>query len=552
MCYININASQMSQSIMQNGYAILMANDSDIDKYLLSNDYLVRQIKNSQAKKIMERDEAIATREEHIKKITDMIQTQKLPDATLSQYQEMVAQLRMQIEKLQVQSTSATFEDIRETHAVFFSTVFKPMVSVAYGYSQTRIPTLPTFGTTCKVQVPVNGDFFCDMILYFKISSFSATDSKNKVRYCNFPGHRLIREVRFVMDGNVLDRYNTEDINFFYDFSVGESQKNGWKRCVGQEIPKLATFLQDPKNQEVREQRYILNGYQTLKRTQDELEIFLPLQFWFCDPKFAMSNFNLAFQKTYIEIDLAPVGDIVFITDYAPDGGQFDPPTIIDFALYTNHIYTIPEVVELVSYRNSFNLVRVHRSHTNILNKAYDAVILDKLRFAVEYIMFNFRPFSNGSNENSPETWNNNNVITFSQIDHPSIVLISGVKTLAYTPLYYYKESPVVDMVGLVANGSTLYESSSTKFYDSYLPYRFGKNTVITPHTQGSYLMTFGLYPHKDQHSGYINLSNSKENYLTYSSSYIDPSHQVTLTISAKVINFLYLNKGSVSMRFST
>lgn len=542
----------MSQSIMQNGYAILMANDSDIDKYLLSNDYLVRQIKSIQDKKTIERDDAIATREAHIVKIMDMIQTQSLPDTIVSQYQDMVAQLRMQIDKLKAQSVSATFEDVRESHAIFFSTMFKPMVSVAYGYSQTRIPILPTFGTTCKVQVPVNGDFFCDMILYFKLGSFAASDSRNKVRYCNFPGHRLIREVRFVMDGNVLDRYNTEDINFFYDFSIGESQKNGWKRCVGQEIPKLATFLQDPKNQEVREQRYILNGHQTLKHTQEELEIFLPLQFWFCDPKFAMSNYNLAFQKTYIEIDIAPASDMVFITDYGGDGGIFDPPKIIDFALYTNHIYTIPEIVELVSYKNSFNLVRVHRSHTDILNKAYDSIKLDKLRFAVEYIMFNFRPLSNSTNENAPETWNNNNVIVFSQIDHPSIVVIGGVKTLAYTPLYYYTETPVVDSIGLVANGSTLYESSSTKFYDSYLPYRYGKNTVITPYTQGNYLMTFGLYPNKEQHSGYINLSNSKENYLTYSSSYIDSSHPANLTISAKVINFLYLSKGSVSMRFST
>ena len=118
--------------------------------------------------------------------------------------------------------------------------------------------------------------------------------------------------------------------------------------------------------------------------------------------------------------------------------------------------------------------------------------------------------------------------------------------------MYYYTESPVVDSIGFVANGSTIYESNSTIFYDSYLPYRFGKDTVITPSRRGSYFMTFSLYPHEAQPSGYMNLSNSKDNYLRYSSSYISMSNLVTVTVSAQVINFLYLSKGAVSLRFST
>jgi hypothetical protein len=542
----------MSQSIMQNGLAILMSNDSDIDKYLLAKDYLIKKINAVHDKKLSEQATGIADRQTQIDSISKALTNQSLSIDTINYYNDMITQLQDQINRLQSYNTFATFDDVRKSHALFISKTFKPIVSVAYGYSQTRSTPLPLFGSSGRIVIPINGDFFTDMVLYFKISTFQATSTENKVRYCDFPGHRIIKEVRFVMDGIVLDRYNAEDINFFYDFNVGNSQKSGWKRCVGQEVSKTGIFIQDPTHQEVREQKQLFDGYQTLKRTQPEMEIFLPLQFWFCDPKFAMSNYNIALNKAYIEVDLAPIASIVSITDYANDGGQYIPPKITDFALYTNHIYTIPEVVDLFVYRNSFNIVRVHKNMSRILNKPFDMIKLDELKFAVEYIMINFRPVANSTNENSCETWHNNNVITFTQINHPSIVKIAGVNTLAYTPMYYYTEMPAVDAIGFVANGSTIYASNPTTFYDSYIPYRYGKNTIITPSRQGSYFMTFGLYPHKDQPSGYMNLSNSKDNYMTYSSSFINMTNLVTMNVSAQAINFLYLSKGSVSMRFAT
>ncbi len=542
----------MSQSILQSGYAILLANTSDIDKYLVAKDYLLKRIRDIHDQKVSDQQTAIDERLAQINVISTAMSNPAITPDTMVQYKNMIDQLQLQIERLKIQNINASFEDIRKSHALFINQTYKPIVSVAYGYSQVRTTPLPLFGSSTRLTVPIYGDFFSDMILYFRIDSFSAKHNNNKVRYCDFPGHRIIREIRFVMDGVVLDRYNTEDINFFYDFNVSESQKPGWKRCVGQEVAKNAVFIQDPANQEVREKKMVFDGYQTFKHTQDQMEIFLPLQFWFCNPQFAMSNYNISYDKTYLEIDLADESDMFSIVDYGNDGGKFTPPAVLDCALYTNHIYTIPEVAELFVYRNTFNIVRIHRSMSRILNKPYDMVILDQMKFAIENIMIHFRPLSNETDNNKSETWHNNNVINYTQIDHPSIVKVAGVKTIAYTPMYYYTETPAVDSIGLTSNGSSIYDSNSGTFYDSYIPWRYGKNEVITPQGTGSYLMTFSLYPHHDQPSGYMNLSNSKDNYLVYNSSYISMATPVRMTISAKVINFIYLVKGSVSMRFAT
>lgn len=543
-----------NQSVMQNGYSILTTNDSGMDQFLLAKDYLLSRINTINEKKLYDQQSNIAERQTQIAAIDRMLTTidQTSDPDTFNKYQTAKVQLQIQIDRLNEQNTKTTFKDLRETHAIFISKTYKPMVSIAYGYQTSRTTPLPLFGSSSRIKIPLNGDFLTDTILYIRFSGFKASHNGNKVRYCDFPGHRLIKEIRFVMDGVVLDSYTREDINFFYDFNVSRSQSDGWKRCVGQELPKTAIFIQDPTHQDLREEKKVFDGYQTLKRSQSDMEIFLPLQFWFCDPRYALSNYNIAFDKTFIEFDFAPIDEIVSIVDYANDGGLFTPPTIEDCALITNHIYTIPEVVDLFVYRNTFNIIRVHRRMSRILNKTYDRIILDQLRFATETIMINFRPLSNYKNENSMETWNNNNVINYTTIDHPSIVKVGGVKTLAYTPVYYYTETPVVNSLGLIANGSTIYESASPKFYDSYIPYRFGKDTIITPSKQGSYIMTFSLYPHKDQPSGYINLSNSKENYLVYDSDYIGNDTPVILNISSQVINILYMSKGGLNMRFAT
>jgi hypothetical protein len=541
-----------NHSVLQNGYAILAANSSGIDEYLLANDALKTNIERISMSRLSAQQSAITERQTQIDGLTKMIATGSLDEDTQKKYEEYKTKLQDQIDRIKERVARATFDDLRKSHALFIAKTYKPMVSVAYGYQTTRTTPLPLLGSSSRIKIPINGDFLTDSVLYIKMSSFKATHQANKVRYCDFPGHRIIREVRFVMDGVTLDSYTRDDINFFYDFNVSRSQSDGWKRCVGQEVGKRAIFLQDPTNQEVREEKVVFDGYQTLKKEQPEMEIFLPLQFWFCNPKHALSNYNILFDKTFIEVDFASVDELVSITDYANDGGVFDPPKIVDYALMTNHVYTVPEVVDLVVSRNAFTIARVHRRATKILDKPYDTILLDQLRFATEVIRVCFKPLINERGDNWCETWNKNTVIDYKTVDYPSIVRIAGTKTLAYTPAYFYGEQPTVDAIGMSVDGSNLYESQSHTFFDSYMPYRYGKDSIITPNRRGSYMLTFSLFPQEDQPSGYVNLSNTRDNFLHYSSSYISVDTPVRMIISSQTINFMHLDQGKVNIRFAT
>ena len=115
----------------------------------------------------------------------------------------------------------------------------------------------------------------------------------------------------------------------------------------------------------------------------------------------------------------------------------------------------------------------------------------------------------------------------------------------------YFKESPSIDMMSVVAYGITIFRATTESFYNSYLPYRFGTH-MNTPEDRGWYMINFNFYPGEHQPSGYINLSRAREFYLKYTSSYISPTNRVNLVVLSDAINFLLVKDGSAVLRYST
>lgn len=546
----------MSQSILQNGYAILLANTSDLDNYLLASEQLKIRLVEIKNRKAKDRDIAILDRETQINKIDAFIEkqvTSKNPSEFLNRYIDMKAQLHAQIERIKIQNVNATYDDIRETHAFFINKTYKPIVSVAYGYSSVGVTPLPLFGSSIRFKVPIFGDFLADQAIHIKVTGLKADHPKNKIRWFDFIGHRMINNISLIVDGVVIDQYGREELEMYYKFHVSESQKKGWMRCVGQETNKVGIFLQDPINQNVREKKYLYDGYQTPKHTHDELELYIPLIFWYnIDPAFALSNWNLTYDKVFIQVDFANINECVSVIDYNGDGGKFIQPSFTACNLVSNHVYTSPEVNELFKRKTQFSIIRIHKRVERILNKSFDSVNISDIKFAVENLYVAFRPNENEINFNKAETWRLNDISNYTEINYPSIISVGGTISLAYTPAYYYKSIPSIDSIALISNGSTIYDSASSLFYSSYIPMRFGEDRISTPSDGGSYLMTFNLFPRESQPSGYLNFSQSRDQYIAYNSSYINVDRPVLMIACATCINFLVTTPGSISLRYTT
>lgn len=136
----------MSQSILQNGYAILLSNTSDLDRHLLAQDQLLKKLSEIKATKETQKSKAIAQRQSEINKIDTYIEkliNEGGSDASIDKYLNPKAQLEAQIVRIGMQNVNATFDDVRATHSFFLNKTFKPLVSVAYGYSSVGITPLP-------------------------------------------------------------------------------------------------------------------------------------------------------------------------------------------------------------------------------------------------------------------------------------------------------------------------------------------------------------------------------------------------------------------------
>ncbi|KAG7392045.1 hypothetical protein PHYBOEH_006486 [Phytophthora boehmeriae] len=546
----------MSQSILQNGYSILLANTSDLDKHLLAKDQLLTRLANIKKKKVAARDEALADRRSQLDKI-DAFLAKALIDGTqsdvINKYLDLKNQLELQIARINLQNTNATFDDVRQTHSLFINTTFKPIISIAYGYSEVGTTPLPLFGSSTKIKIPIYGDFITDQALHVQLSEFSAVHKNNRVRWYDFIGHRIIKEVRLVNDGVVLDQYGAEEMEMYYRFHVSDNQKPGWMRCVGQETPRTAIFLQDQEKQTVREKKMLYDGAQTPKQSHDMLDLYIPLLFWYnLDPAFAISNWNITYEKLWIEIEFAPVASCISVIDYAADGGKYNAPRIVLCNLVSNHVYTIPEVAELFKHQTHFSIVRVHKRIERILNKPFDYVNIGEIKFAVENLYVRFRPLANESDSNASELWRYNDVSTYAEVRYSSIISTAGVTSLAYTPAYYYQTSPAVDTVSIVSDDSTIYDANPGVFYNAYIPMRFGGERVLAPADEGAYMLTFSMAPGNAQPSGYLNFSQTREQYLAYTSSYISIDTPVVMSVCATSINFLILTNGNISMRYMT
>lgn len=138
-----------------------------------------------------------------------------------------------------------------------------------------------------------------DMIVHVKLRqpvlTSTATSASNQpaMRWCHYIGERLLKRVRFEVNGNPLDEYTSHAYNFHREFCVQPNKELGWNRIVGQEIPKPG-FIDQPNWERSgvtsaavthRFQASVCDGHQTPTGQKDvseagDVELFIPLLFW--------------------------------------------------------------------------------------------------------------------------------------------------------------------------------------------------------------------------------------------------------------------------------
>ena len=306
---------------------------------------------------------------------------------------------------------------IDKTHMIIVNGAFKPFVSAGFEYNRVQGNGQIKLGQTASFVLPVFGDFINDIVVHVKMKGLKANSMLDRVRYVAFPGHRLFKKVSFKINSNPLDDYVSDDYNAHYQFNVPSQKRIGWMRNVGQEIPYRAFLTGDPINDMFREYKLFGDGYQTPKQNHDDLEMWIPLLFWFNDVRSALPNSLIPYGQTRVTIDLADANELVGFADYG-GGGEYTDPTITTFELYMNNIFMNPEIVNIFTKKFGFMLVRVHVRHTQRLVLGEDNVHLNGLKWPVETMYATFRP---NANNVLSQYWNAGTALTLTEIKSPVV-----------------------------------------------------------------------------------------------------------------------------------
>lgn len=327
--------------------------------------------------------------------------------------------------------TTPTLYDIERTHILFTNAHFKPFAAIGFEYNKvTTNSGSATLGSQITFSIPQFGDFFNDMVVHaiLKQPKLSTTDGESKpidpsvqnlMRWCDYPGERLLKKVKFEVNGNPLDEYTRDAVNYHREFSVQPNKELAWRRCVGQEEPQNG-YLDQPNwvNSGVSasdiKYRAKLDGCAGLQtptgQKTDEVELFIPLLFW-CnkDPRLAVPSVAIPYGQRFITLDLASSGELfgevargftsgtAYSDTNVVKGGKFtDADTALrSIELYINNIFVNPDIHNIFIKRIGFTLIRVHRMQTHESiggpNGGQENVLLQNLKWPIEAMCVGMR-----------------------------------------------------------------------------------------------------------------------------------------------------------------
>jgi hypothetical protein len=535
-------------------YNLLSLNDKDQEAILINNALLLDNIKLIKQKNIRQIEREIFNIKKNILRLQNTLLTtvdNTLYENIRKNINDLTNNLDSKIKQYN-NIIQPSFDDISQSHFLFLNNQYKPFVECSMNYLKTSINTKPLFGSVVEIVVPSEGNFLSDMALHIQLSDLRPQDSRDKVRYADFLGHRLIKKIQLVINNNIIDEYTGEFYNVYYNVFLPDHKKKAWLACIGQETPVEAILIQDPINDNYREKKWIYSGYQTLKSAHDTIDLFIPLVFWFNINKNEAFLNNFPFGRIVLKIEFETSNNLMTCLDVENDiyHERFITPVFNECELYSNHIYINQDILDLFISKLGFTLIRTHINIKKILNTNNDSIPLaSELKYPIEDLCIYARPDINESGIDSLNLWHKNSIQVLRNIKVPVIFNSNNVEQLGINNISYYNETPIFNRFRFAIDNSSLYGGNPTLFYQSYVPLVSGN--YISSNNNNIYYLAFNLYPKKFQPSSYINMSRSRNITFEYSSNLVESWSPVNLYIHATAINFIIYNNETAMLNFS-
>lgn len=438
--------------------------------------------------------------------------------------------------------TLPSFNDLRQTHRLLVCKSYRPFVSISSQYSKIGSSGTPTFGGSATFNLPLSGaDFLSDCVVRVTISEFQAINVLDKVRYAEFVGHKLFQNVSFEHNKQIIDQYTTERYNLHWQMDVEPGKEEAYLRNIGQEVPTTAYFVPEPSIDEYREYIRIGYGPQTYKFKQQQLDLWIPLLFWFNKTEDALANYLLAPSSTQIIIQLSKFSDLMSFAPYSRTNAGHTTPTITNCELYMNGLYVSEIFMRIYRSRFQLKLIRINKTSRIAVSQSSHQIPLPAINMPVEAIFAGFKP---DNTQYPSQDWHKNCYLVEHQINRP---IVTSEIEINHNVCNYYTEVHPLANVFLETGTFQLFPTAPPSFYNSYISTARGPFNKA-PKDIGWLQFIFSTDKETKELTGYLDASNTSTIYLTYTSDldpthgnlpYIRPSSTWHVDVIARCINFI-------------
>lgn len=405
------------------------------------------------------------------------------------------------------------------------------------------------------------------------------------LRYCDFPGHRLIQKAAVVVGNNTLDEYTNHVYNLHEKCMLSPGKREVYSRMVGHALPK--DIMSTCSSGLMKVEQYSESLQAPRAGVLPAVELFVPLLFWYRDMERAFPASAIPFADRKINLTVGALPDLVStvapsnskvhsidrtftpgskpvdlltvrslrMSDYdgTADIGHSNNTNGVRFALYNQNIYLQEDVGNMYIGRAQYNLIRCNRLHRTTLNHGSHAIQVTELRWPTEYMVVGALPSYTDRSQDAT-LWHRYQYCQFKDVVEREMrgfgegVVKSDKRQL--------ETRDIITKLGVSSHGNVLLtDTIPVSFLNSAIQYNLGRQ-MHANRDSGLLYIPFCVKPEDlDNPSGHINLTRLRETYLNLTADLTLPDgsgkFNAELVIMARALNLLTIANGSAILRYT-
>lgn len=363
------------------------------------------------------------------------------------------------------------FAEIRKTHFTSLKAHWKPFAATTKQYRKHIANGTGTLGSKISFKIDTtNTHLLADGCIRLKLKNMQANSATNKCKYASRLAERIVAKMEFKCNDKTNQSYDGMGMNLYYSNILPNSKKIAWNRAITDNDTYIGLLNENPAaTTDDVEQSVILNtGANVYKNKHTEVEILIPLLFWWNNDRTPLPVRRYSSQIFTIELTTAAPNECRRIINY-DDGSNTFPsdqeayltePTL-EAEMYLGHINGTPDIEEAIYGSTEAQLVRFTKQ-SRVSTASNEATVkLPGVGGLVERIIVGFRPHVNtlSTNEISYTNWYKCASLTTSSFETPTY---NGT-TIEYTPVLYHVESLPINTYQFMLKGGPITEELPLK-----------------------------------------------------------------------------------------